>query len=164
MVCGDVIRICCGRIQRDNNGGCVLGLGVGRPSRVPLYRPFLSPYAFRFRSVREVQLHLLPGRHRGLARQVHRVPRIRPLLAGGSTVRTTILDHVIASPAPSFLDLFLFLLSFSHTSSHCSFRPLIFSILLVSAPTHVSLYFHVFRLHFSPSPLLLLLFYSRTHE
>lgn len=23
MVCGDVIRICSGRIQRDNNGGCV---------------------------------------------------------------------------------------------------------------------------------------------
>lgn len=40
MVCGDVIRICSGRIQRDNNGGWVFRVGVERPFRFP--RP-LSP-------------------------------------------------------------------------------------------------------------------------
>lgn len=178
MVCGDVIRICCGRIQRDNNGGCVFRVGVERPFRPPLaFQPpssasLVHPHvSLHCRSVREVQLHLLPGGHRGPTCQVHRVLRIRPLLAGGSTVRTTMLNHVTASPLPLRV-LFRFATSLSLPSLCFSpfFPPVRSSYLVLLAWTrrspsvalaHVFLCFSPY-ISYPPSLFFHLSFHSRS--
>jgi len=130
-----------------------------------------------FRSVRKVQLHLLSRGHSGPTRQVHRVSRIRPLLAGGSTVRTTILDHVDSFAFPfslalTFLFFFALFLPVSHVFFFSVFFPSVcffpyFILSIASTPAYyISLCFHISRFHFSPSLPLFhhLLFYSRTYE
>lgn len=162
MVCGDVIRICSGRIQRDNNGGCVFRVGVERPARSPLavVSPSLyyivMPFAFQI---------CTRSTTAPIARRISRAYVSSASSAPNSTFACRWVDRSddhfvsrdsLASPfPPSFFDLSSFPRSFSLPSfspSQFFFLPLVyffilqFSLLvfqLSSALAYVSLCFRV---------------------